>query len=111
MQPSPIAKTAGPSLPIRRLLPCPLSLIRSSEKIARTIASAEVFRQPRRRDYDCVIWSGRVIASGWRRRSKAEMDMSTVHHVYVGTVRSAQGSAGGGRGGVFRQAVGSQRWD
>src|SRR3954462_1397591 len=33
--------------------------------------------------------------------------MSTVHHVYVGAVRSAQG----GSGGVFRQAVGSQRWD
>jgi photosystem II stability/assembly factor-like uncharacterized protein len=37
--------------------------------------------------------------------------MSTVHHVYVGAVRSAQASAGGGRGGVFRQAVGSRRWD
>ena len=33
--------------------------------------------------------------------------MSTVHHVYVGAVRSTEG----GRGGVFRQAVGSQRWD
>src|SRR5437588_6965022 len=33
--------------------------------------------------------------------------MSTVHHVYVGAVRSPDG----GKGGVFRQAAGSQRWD
>jgi photosystem II stability/assembly factor-like uncharacterized protein len=33
--------------------------------------------------------------------------MSTVHHVYVGAVRSTEG----GRGGVYRQAVGSRRWD
>ena len=33
--------------------------------------------------------------------------MTTVHHVYVGAVRSTEG----GRGGLFRQAVGSQRWD
>src|SRR6266487_2905305 len=32
---------------------------------------------------------------------------STVGHVYVGAVKSAEG----GHGGVFRQAVGSQRWD
>ena len=32
---------------------------------------------------------------------------STVGHVYVGAVKSAEG----GRGGVFRQAVGNQRWD
>src|SRR5579862_7182673 len=32
---------------------------------------------------------------------------STVGHVFVGAVRSTEG----GRGGVFRQAVGSQRWD
>ena len=33
--------------------------------------------------------------------------MSTVHHVYVGAVRSAAG----GKGGVFRHAAGSRRWD
>ena len=33
--------------------------------------------------------------------------MTTVHHVFVGAVKSAEG----GRGGVFRQALGSQRWD
>jgi photosystem II stability/assembly factor-like uncharacterized protein len=33
--------------------------------------------------------------------------MTTVAHVYVGAVTSAEG----GRPGVFRQAVGSQRWD
>jgi photosystem II stability/assembly factor-like uncharacterized protein len=33
--------------------------------------------------------------------------MSTLAHVYAGAVRSTEG----GRGGVFRQAVGSQRWD
>ena len=32
---------------------------------------------------------------------------STVGHVFVGAVRSTEG----GRGGVFRQAIGSQRWD
>jgi hypothetical protein len=33
--------------------------------------------------------------------------MTTVHHVFVGAAKSAEG----GRGGVFRQALGSQRWD
>jgi len=33
--------------------------------------------------------------------------MTTVHHVFVGAVKSAEG----GRGGVFRQALGSERWD
>src|SRR6266496_2784838 len=33
--------------------------------------------------------------------------MSTVAHIYAGAVRSTEG----GRGGVFRQAVGSQGWD
>src|SRR5260370_37816182 len=41
----------------------------------------------------------------------AEGSMSTVHHVYAGAVRSAEG----GRGGVFRQAVGpmgaDRRWE
>src|SRR3954453_4572790 len=46
-----------------------------------------------------------------RFEQKTETGMSPVHHVYVGAVRSAQLSAGGGRGGVFRQAVGSRRWD
>ncbi len=32
---------------------------------------------------------------------------STVGHVFVGAVRSTEG----GQGGVFRQAIGSQRWD
>ena len=33
--------------------------------------------------------------------------MTTVAHVYVGAVKSAEG----GRPGIFRQAAGSQRWD
>ena len=33
--------------------------------------------------------------------------MTTVHHVFVGAVKSAEG----GKGGVFRQALGSQRWE
>ena len=33
--------------------------------------------------------------------------MTTVHHVFVGAVKSAEG----GKVGVFRQALGSQRWD
>src|SRR5260370_39760732 len=41
------------------------------------------------------------------RAEMREASMSTVHHGYAGVVRSTEG----GRGGVFRQAVGSQRWE
>src|SRR5205823_8462393 len=56
-------------------------------------------------------WAALGRREGYDRRRNSscrrEGAMTTVHHVYVGAVKSAEG----GRGGVFRQALGSERWD
>src|SRR5215467_131187 len=48
-----------------------------------------------------------MIRRGVASRGREAVMASTVGHVYVGAVKSAEG----GKGGVFRQAIGSERWD